>query len=120
MGNLLEIISSTLGKALGGANGGFITGKQEVIDTLRQKGRPYLFSNSLPTMVVAAYIQSFKILEENPDLIPTLHRNVQLFRTNMKRLGFEILGNNESAIVPGMYLSDSIENISIYSKRSNP
>jgi glycine C-acetyltransferase len=68
---------------------------------LRQKGRPYLFSNSLPTHVVAAYIKALDILEGSPDLIPKLHRNVKQFRDGMTELGFEIMGNPESAIVPG-------------------
>ena len=90
-----------MGKSLGGANGGFITGKQEIIDLLRQKGRPYLFSNSLPTHVVAAYIKALEILEESPELMSKLHKNVKHFRDEMTNLGFELLGNPESAIVPG-------------------
>lgn len=62
----VEVVSSTLGKALGGANGGFITGKKEIVDILRQKGRPYLFSNSLPTHIVAGYLKSFELLEKEP------------------------------------------------------
>lgn len=73
------------------------------MDFLRQKGRPYLFSNSLPTHVVAAYIKAIDILQEKPELMDTLHRNVDLFRSEMTSLGFEILGNPESAIVPGSY-----------------
>lgn len=90
-----------MGKALGGANGGFVTGKKEIVEVLRQKGRPYLFSNSLPTHVVAAYTKALDILEHSPDLIPKLHKNVQLFRSRMTELGFEIMGNPQSAIVPG-------------------
>ncbi|MDR3327183.1 MAG: glycine C-acetyltransferase [Prevotellaceae bacterium] len=93
----IEIISGTLGKSFGGAVGGFITGKREVIDLLRQRSRPYLFSNSLPPMVVAAGMETFKLLAENNDLQNRLHQNTEYFIKNMIFEGFDIKPT-ESAI----------------------
>ena len=86
----IEIITGTLGKAFGGAVGGFTTGKKEIIDLLRQRSRPYLFSNSLPPMVVAAGIETFKILEESNDLQDKLHKNTEYFISKMVAAGFDI------------------------------
>lgn len=86
----LEIITGTLGKAYGGAVGGFTTGKKEIIDLLRQRSRPYLFSNSLPPAVVGAGIELFKMLNENDDLHAKLVENVSYFRQKMIDAGFDI------------------------------
>jgi len=86
----MEIITGTLGKAFGGAVGGFTTGKKEIIDLLRQRSRPYLFSNSLPPMVVAAGIETFKMLEESNDLQDKLHKNTEYFINKMIAAGFDI------------------------------
>ena len=86
----MEIITGTLGKAFGGALGGFTTGKKEIIDLLRQRSRPYLFSNSLPPMVVAAGIETFKMLEESNDLQDKLHKNTEYFISKMVAAGFDI------------------------------
>jgi len=86
----IDIITGTLGKAFGGAIGGFTTGRREIIDLLRQRSRPYLFSNSLPPMVVGAAIRTFEILEECTDLPDKLQRNTLLFIEKMKAAGFEI------------------------------
>ena len=86
----MEIITGTLGKSFGGAVGGFTTGKKEIIDMLRQRSRPYLFSNSLPPMVVAAGIETFKILAENNDLQDKLHKNTEYFIKEMVAAGFDI------------------------------
>lgn len=86
----IEILTGTLGKAFGGAVGGFTTGKKEIIDLLRQRSRPYLFSNSLPPMVVAAGIETFKMLEENNDLQNKLHSNTEYFISEMLAAGFDI------------------------------
>ena len=86
----IEIITGTLGKAFGGAVGGFTTGKKEIIDLLRQRSRPYLFSNSLPPMVVAAGIETFKILQESNDLQDKLHKNTEYFIKKMIAAGFDI------------------------------
>jgi glycine C-acetyltransferase len=93
----IEILSGTLGKSFGGAVGGFITGKSEIIDLLRQRSRPYLFSNSLPPMVVAAGMETFKLLAENNDLQDKLHQNTEYFIKNMIFEGFDIKPT-ESAI----------------------
>jgi glycine C-acetyltransferase len=85
-----EIITGTLGKAFGGAVGGFTTGKKEIIDLLRQRSRPYLFSNSLPPMVVASGIKTFDLLESSNTLQDKLHSNTEYFIGKMKAAGFEI------------------------------
>ena len=71
----IDIISSTLGKALGGGTGGFTTGKKEAIEVLRQKARPYLFSNSISPSVVGASLEALKLLEDSPEIIGQLARN---------------------------------------------
>ena len=96
-----DIITGTLGKAFGGAIGGFTTGRQEIIDMLRQRSRPYLFSNSLPPMVVAAGIKMFDMMSETNELQDKLHRNTEYFYTNMKKAGFD-LKPTQSAIIPIM------------------
>jgi glycine C-acetyltransferase len=96
-----DIITGTLGKAFGGAIGGFTTGRQEIIDILRQRSRPYLFSNSLPPMVVAAGIKMFDMMRETNELQDRLHWNTEYFYTNMKKAGFD-LKPTQSAIIPIM------------------
>jgi glycine C-acetyltransferase len=96
-----DIITGTLGKAFGGAIGGFTTGRQEIIDMLRQRSRPYLFSNSLPPMVVAAGIKMFDMMSETNELQDKLHRNTEYFYKNMKKAGFD-LKPTQSAIIPIM------------------
>lgn len=86
----VEIITGTLGKAFGGAVGGFTTGKKEIIDILRQRSRPYLFSNSLPPMVVAAGIKMFKMMDETNELQDKLHSNTTYFVEKMLAAGFDI------------------------------
>lgn len=86
----VDIYTGTLGKAFGGAVGGFTTGRKEIIDMLRQRSRPYLFSNSIPPMVAGAAIETFNILEENNDLHDKLVRNVEYFRSRMIAAGFDI------------------------------
>eukprot|EP01098_Paradermamoeba_levis_P012443 TRINITY_DN5452_c0_g1_i1.p1 TRINITY_DN5452_c0_g1~~TRINITY_DN5452_c0_g1_i1.p1 ORF type:complete len:230 (-),score=53.34 TRINITY_DN5452_c0_g1_i1:120-809(-) len=90
----VDIINSTLGKALGGAAGGYTTGKKEVIDLLRQKSRPYLFSNSLPPVLVGASIATFDLLASDTSLRDKLEANTTFFKTEMKRAGFAIRGHN--------------------------
>lgn len=85
-----EIITGTLGKAFGGAIGGFTTGKKEIIDMLRQRSRPYLFSNSIPPMVAAAGVRVFDMMEESNDLQDKLHSNTTYFVEKMKAVGFDI------------------------------
>ncbi|MDR1371515.1 MAG: glycine C-acetyltransferase [Dysgonamonadaceae bacterium] len=93
----IEIITGTLGKAFGGAIGGFTTGKKEIIEMLRQRSRPYLFSNSIPPMVAAAGIEAFRIMQSSNDLQDKLHTNTEYFVCKMKEAGFDIKPT-ESAI----------------------
>jgi len=85
-----EIITGTLGKAFGGAIGGFTTGKQEIIDMLRQRSRPYLFSNSIPPLVAAAGIKMVEIMSETNELQDKLHSNTKYFIERMMKAGFDI------------------------------
>lgn len=94
----VDIITGTLGKAFGGAIGGFTTGRKEIIDLLRQRSRPYLFSNSLPPAMVYAGIEVFKLLETSTALHDTLASNVSYFMDGIKKLGFDIKPS-QSAIV---------------------
>ena len=93
----IEIITGTLGKAFGGAIVGFTTGKKEIIDMLRQRSRPYLFSNSIPPMVAAAGIEALNIMQNSNDLQDKLHANTEYFVSKMKAAGFDIKPT-ESAI----------------------
>jgi glycine C-acetyltransferase len=97
----VDIITSTLGKALGGAMGGFTSGKQEVIDMLRQRSRPYLFSNSLAPAIVGASIAVFDMLSATTDLRDKLEANIKHFKAGIKKAGLEIR-EGDSAIVPVM------------------
>ncbi|HKM12594.1 MAG TPA: glycine C-acetyltransferase [Bacteroidales bacterium] len=86
----IEIITGTLGKAFGGAIGGFTTGRKEIIDMLRQRSRPYLFSNSIPPMIAAAGIRMFEMMSENNVLQDKLHANTDYFVAKMQAVGFDI------------------------------
>ena len=86
----VDIITGTLGKAFGGAIGGFTTGRREVIDMLRQRSRPYLFSNSIPPMVAASGVEAFHLLQESNQLQDKLHENVHYFVARMLEAGFDI------------------------------
>ncbi|HEY9680963.1 MAG TPA: glycine C-acetyltransferase [Oculatellaceae cyanobacterium] len=97
----VDVISGTLGKALGGAMGGFIAGKRSLIDFLRQKSRPYTFSNTLPPSVVCAALEAIKMLEEDNSLVLKSQTNTKYFRDEIKRLGFTIL-DGVHPIVPVM------------------
>jgi glycine C-acetyltransferase len=97
----VDIITGTLGKALGGAMGGFTTGKKEIIELLRQRSRPYLFSNSLAPSIVGASIAVFDILSETTDLRDKLEWNTNYFKAGLRRIGLDFK-DGESAIVPVM------------------
>ena len=86
----VDIFTSTLGKALGGGSGGFTTGRQEIIDLLRQRSRPYLFSNTLPPPLVAASIRVFEMLSATTELRDRLEENTKYFRSAMTAVGFDI------------------------------
>ena len=97
----VDIITGTLGKAFGGAIGGFTTGRAEIIDMLRQRSRPYLFSNSLPPSIVNAGIKMFRMMGETNELQDKLHHNTEYFYEQMSAAGFD-LKPTKSAIVPIM------------------
>ena len=97
----VDIITGTLGKALGGAMGGYTTAKNEIVELLRQRSRPYLFSNSLAPAIVGASIKVFELLEKDTTLRDKLEWNTNYFKEGMKKAGFDII-NGDSAIVPVM------------------
>ena len=97
----VDIITGTLGKALGGAMGGFTAGKKEVIEMLRQRSRPYLFSNSLAPSIVGASIAVMDLLSSSTDLRDRLEENTKYFKEGIKKIGLEIR-DGDSAIVPVM------------------
>ncbi len=97
----IDIITGTLGKALGGAMGGYTTGKKEIIEILRQRSRPYLFSNSLAPAIVGASLKVFEILSNDTSLRDKLEWNTNYFRKKMEQAGFDLVGA-DAAIVPVM------------------
>ena len=97
----VDIVTGTLGKALGGAMGGYTTGKKEIIEILRQRSRPYLFSNSLSPAIVGASIKVFDIIEKDTSLRDKLEKNTIYFRSKMEAAGFDLVGA-DAAIVPVM------------------
>ena len=114
--NRIDIITGTLGKALGGAMGGYTTGKKEIIEILRQRSRPYLFSNSLAPAIVGASIKVFEMLTNDTTLRDQLEENTNYFKKGMKKAGFDIV-DGDSAIVPVMLydakLSQTMANLSL-------
>ena len=105
--NKIDIITSTLGKALGGASGGFTTGRKEIIDLLRQRSRPYLFSNTLAPSIVAAGKKVFEKLSATTDLRDKLEENTHFFRVGMTEAGFDII-EGIHPIVPVMLYDASV------------
>ena len=97
----VDVFTSTLGKALGGGSGGFTTGRREIIDMLRQRSRPYLFSNTLPPPLVAASLKVFELLTQSGELRERVLDNARRFRAGMTAAGFD-LRPGEHAIVPVM------------------
>jgi len=103
----IDIITGTLGKALGGAMGGYTTGKKEIIDMLRQRSRPYLFSNSLAPAIVGASIKVFDMISNDTTLRDKLEWNTEYFKKGMSEAGFDIV-KGQSAIVPVMLYDDKL------------
>ena len=97
----VDIVTGTLGKALGGAMGGYTTGKKEIIDILRQRSRPYLFSNSLAPSIVGGALKVFDLIADDTTLRDQLEWNTNYFRTEMEKAGFDLVGA-DAAIVPVM------------------
>jgi len=97
----IDIITGTLGKALGGASGGYTSGKKEIVEWLRQRSRPYLFSNTLAPVIAATSIKVLDLLEANNNLIKKLHDNSAYFRKHMQTLGFKLIPG-EHPIIPVM------------------
>ena len=97
----VDIVTGTLGKALGGASGGYVSGRGEIVDLLRQRSRPYLFSNSVAPAIAAASLVVLDLLEQGDDLRARLRENTAWFRSEMTGLGFDILPG-EHPIVPVM------------------
>ena len=98
----VDIVTGTFGKALGGASGGFTAARKEIADLLRQKSRPYLFSNTLSPVITAVTLNALEILEKSPALLVKLHENTRLFRQEMTSAGFDV-PDGEHPIVPVMY-----------------
>ncbi len=99
----IDIITGTLGKAFGGAIGGFTTGRKEIIDMLRQRSRPYLFSNSLPPSVVNSGIEVFKMFEESNELHDKLVENTKYFKQKMQDAGFDLKPSNSAILAVMLY-----------------
>jgi glycine C-acetyltransferase len=99
--NRIDIITGTLGKALGGASGGFVAARKEIVGWLRQRSRPYLFSNSIAPPVAAATLRVLDLLESSPELRDRVHENARYFRDRMQALGFDLVPG-EHPIVPIM------------------
>jgi glycine C-acetyltransferase len=97
----IDIITGTLGKALGGASGGYTSGRKELVALLRQRSRPYLFSNSVPPMVVGASLRALELLEQSGELRDRLKSNTAMFRAGLEALGFDVLPGSHP-IVPVM------------------
>ena len=108
--NRIDIITGTLGKALGGAMGGYTTGKKEIIEMLRQRSRPYLFSNSLAPAIVGASIKVFDMLKTDTSLRDKLEKNTKYFKDGVKNAGFDII-EGDSAIVPIMLYDAKLSQI---------
>ena len=108
--NRIDIITGTLGKAMGGAMGGYTTGKKEIIEMLRQRSRPYLFSNSLAPAIVGASIKVFDLLANDTTLRDKLEWNTNYFKKGIKEAGFDIV-DGDSAIVPVMLYDAKLSQI---------
>jgi len=109
----IDIITSTFGKALGGASGGFVTGRKEIVELLRQRSRPYLFSNTLAPPIVIGSITALDIVQNQPELREKLWENTRYFRSNLSDLGFDLVPGKHP-IIPIM-LGDEIKTVNLAS-----
>ena len=107
----VDIITSTMGKALGGASGGYTTGRKEIVDILRQRSRPYLFSNTIAPPIVVGALKALEILQSRPELRERLHENTAYFRKSITDLGFKII-EGDHPIVPIM-IGDEKKNVAL-------
>lgn len=107
--NRIDILTGTLGKALGGASGGYTSGRKEIISWLRQRSRPYLFSNTVAPTIAATGLHVLRLLESNKNLIKKLHENAQYFREKMLKLGFDLIPGDH-AIIPVMLKDAKLAN----------
>ncbi len=107
----IDVTTSTMGKTFGGASGGFTTGRREIVELLRQRSRPYLFSNSLAPPIVAGALRSLRLLQERPELRERLHANTRYFRERIVGLGFDVVPGSHP-IVPIM-IGDEIKNVGL-------
>ena len=105
----VDILTGTFGKAMGGASGGYTAAKREIVDLLRQRSRPYLFSNSLAPAICAATIETIRMLNESTALRDKVHENARYFRAEMEKLGFDLLPG-EHPIVPVMLYDPKVAN----------
>ena len=103
----IDIITTTFGKALGGASGGCISGRREIVEFMRQRSRPYLFSNSVAPAVIGATLKALEIVQENPDLPRRTIENAHLFRQKIEAAGFDIIPGN-AAIIPIMIYDEPL------------
>ena len=103
----VDVITGTLGKAMGGASGGYVSGRREIVELLRQRSRPYLFSNSVAPHVVAATLKALDLIESSPALRASLRKNTSFFRSRMTEVGFDILPGDHP-IVPVM-IGDAVQ-----------
>ena len=104
----IDIITGTLGKALGGGSGGFTSGKKEIIEILRQKSRPYLFSNTLAPSIVGASLKAIELIEDNNSIIQKLKKNTSLFREKISKLGFDIKGESHPIVPVWIWFYEAI------------
>ena len=99
----VDIITGTLGKALGGASGGYTSARQEIIDMLRQKSRPYLFSNTVAPAIACASYETFTMLMESTELRDKVHENTRYFREQMEKVGFDIIPSTHPIVAVMFY-----------------
>jgi glycine C-acetyltransferase len=103
----VDILTTTFGKALGGASGGCTAGRREIVEMLRQRSRPYLFSNALPPAVVGATLRVFELLECSTALLRRVHENAAYFRAQLESKGFDVV-EGETAIIPVMLYNEQV------------